>query len=142
MKRDWDLLREQLLAIEDERDFKVAVLEGVTEEPTWQAGQSEAEFAKARAEYKRQEARVFGHLEMLIDSGYIEGVTVRHGSTGVFYGLSRPRLTMAGHDLLDTMRSKPVWEKIKSIAKAKGLELTLDAVKGLAEVALKSVLGS
>lgn len=38
------------------------------------------------------------------------------------------------------MRSKAVWERIKTIAEAKGLELTFDSVKALGKVALDWVL--
>ena len=79
---------------------------------------------------------------MLINNGYIEGVQVLRSADGQFsYGLSSPRLTMAGHDLLDTMRSESIWESIKSTAKAKGIELTFDAIKSLGMLAIKQVLG-
>lgn len=51
-----------------------------------------------------------------------------------------PELSWAGHDLLDTLRSKPVWERIKTTAKEKGPELTFDAVKALVKVALEYVI--
>lgn len=57
------------------------------------------------------------------------------------FGLSSPRLTMTGHDLLDTMRSKPVWEKVKETAQSKGIELTFEAVKMRGTWALKQVIG-
>jgi hypothetical protein len=46
------------------------------------------------------------------------------------WDLIREQLTMRGHDLLDTIRSKPV----------SGVELTFDAIKALAAVALPQVL--
>jgi Hypothetical protein (DUF2513) len=52
-----------------------------------------------------------------------------------------PELTWAGHELLETMRSKPVWERIKKIAADKGIELSFEAVKMLAGRALVAVLG-
>ena len=72
MKRDWDLLREQLLAIEEDRDFKTVVLAAVPEELTWQDGQSEADFLKLKVEQKNIEERIFGHLEMLVDNGPLQ----------------------------------------------------------------------
>jgi hypothetical protein len=47
---------------------------------------------------------------------------------------------MAGHDLLDTMRSTTIWEKIKVTGKSKGIELTFDTIKAMAAVALKNLL--
>jgi hypothetical protein len=147
MKRDWDLLRDQLLAIEEYRDFETAILGDIPDEPKWENYKVWEDFEKAHAEYKKIDARIFGHLEMLVDNGYVEGVMLRRsgggggGGGGFSYGLASPRLTMAGHDLLDTMRSKPIWEKIKSTAKTKGIELTFDTIKGLTGLALKSVIG-
>jgi hypothetical protein len=53
-----------------------------------------------------------------------------------------PELTWQGHDLLDTIRSKAIWEKIKSTAREKGIELTFDAVKTLGKAALGALVGS
>lgn len=142
MKRDWDLIREQLLAIEEDRDFKSSVLAGVEKEPVWVDGLTENEHYAAVAEYRAREERVMGHLQLLIEGGYIDGVKVQRSLSGEYmYGLFKPRLTMKGHDLLDTMRSKPVWERVKSTAKSKGVELTFDAIKALAALALQQVLG-
>lgn len=137
MKRDWDLLRKQLTDIEEERD----VLGDIPNAPQW-TDQTEAEYSRQYAEYRAIEGQIAGHLELLVDNGYVEGVRVLRGVDGhVAFGLSSPRLTMAGHDLLDTMRSKPVWEKIKATAQSKGIDLTFDAIKALGAWALKQVIG-
>lgn len=138
MKRDWDLLRKQLTDIEEEK----AVLAGIPDEPKW-LDQPWDEYERQLKEFNAIEARIAGHLEMLIDNGYVEGIQVLRGADGHFsYGLASPRLTMSGHDLLDTMRSSQIWESIKSTAKKKGIELTFDAVKSLGILALKQLLGS
>ena len=46
-----------------------------------------------------------------------------------------------GYDLLATLTSKPLWERIKQVAREKGIELSFDAVKALAPLALKWLLG-
>ena len=51
-------------------------------------------------------------------------------------------LNMARHELLDTIRSKPVWDKIKSTALDKGLELTFDVVKVLGAKAISLIIGN
>ena len=51
-------------------------------------------------------------------------------------------LTWAGHDLLQTIQSKPVWERIKSTAQEKSIDLTFDAVKKLGAMALDAILAS
>ncbi|MCA8296888.1 DUF2513 domain-containing protein [Burkholderia sp. AU30198] len=138
MKRDWDLLRKQLTDVEEDRN----VLDDIPDAPTW-TDQPEAEYTRQYDEYRSIEGRIAGHLELLIDNGYVEGIHVLRGADGhISFGLSSPRLTMAGHDLLDTMRSLPVWEKIKATAQTKGIELTFDAIKTLAGWALKQLIGT
>ena len=134
MKRDWDLIRKQLTDVEEEND----IFADLPPEPEWR-DQDWAEYEKQLNEYRAIEGRVFGHLELLVNCGYIDGLQVLRSVDGSFsYGLHGPRLTMAGHDLLDTMRSSTIWEKIKAIAKTKGIELTFDAIKALGALALKS----
>lgn len=137
MKRDWDLIRKILTVIEEDRD----VFADLPAEPKW-ADHSSEEYELQLSEYTASERRIAGHLEMLIDNGYLNGLKVIRTGSGRFgYSVSDPRLTMAGHDLLDTMRSPTVWEAIKSTAKKKGIELTLDAIKALGGVVLKQLLG-
>ncbi|MBB1601058.1 DUF2513 domain-containing protein [Variovorax sp. UMC13] len=136
MKRDWDLIRRLLTDIEEGRDF----LADAPAEPKW-LDQSEEAFAKEMRAYRSADERLFGHLELLREAGYTDGYEVLRGADGtISFGLASPRLTMAGHDLLDTVRSSKVWAWIKSTASAKGLELTVDAVKALGPLALKHIL--
>ena len=136
MQRDWDFVRELLSDIEEDKDIFVAL----PDEPKW-GDFSESEFQRQLSEHRAFHRRFFGHLELLVDNGHVEGIELVRSADGLFsYGISDPRLTMAGHDLLDTMRSKTVWEKVKSTAKSKGIELTLDSIKPLAAFALKSLL--
>ena len=91
-------------------------------------------------EFNAAVGRIAGHLEMLIENKYIDGLQVSRGCDGRFsYGVASPRLTMAGHDLLDTMRSSTIWATIKSTAKKKGIELTFEAIKALGSAALKQL---
>lgn len=48
-------------------------------------------------------------------------------------GLMSPELTWQGHEMLATLRSKPVCEKIKGTAQEKGIELSFDTVITLAK---------
>ncbi|MDB5870658.1 MAG: hypothetical protein JWQ07_100 [Ramlibacter sp.] len=142
MKRDWDLLRAQLTAIEEDKDFKAAVLGGPVDTPGWKDGQDESDYVKELKAHQEIESRIFGHLELLVQNGFVTGVKVVRSLDGAFrYSISAPRLTMAGHDLLDTMRSETLWATIKSTAKTKGLELTFDSVKALGAFVMKGLLG-
>lgn len=136
MKRDWDLLRQFLTEIEEKKD----VFAGFSDKPEW-TEQTEEEYSRQYSEYEEYESRFFGHLELLTENGYIDGIYVLRGMDGhISYGTTHPRLTMRGHDLLDTMRSSPVWESIKTTARNKGIELTFDAIKTLGAVALKHLI--
>ncbi|MTW13424.1 DUF2513 domain-containing protein [Pseudoduganella eburnea] len=138
MKRDWDLLRKQLTDIEEGRD----VFADVPKRLNRPNDMSWAEFDIKVAEQQNAEARIFGHLELLIQKRYIDGLSVVRGADNRFsYAVHGPRLTMDGHDLLDTMRSATIWESIKTTAKKKGVELTFEAIKVLAGAALKHALG-
>ena len=115
MKRDWDVIREVLIEVE-------------------------ALDAKARNTATYEEGDVRGQQGLLLwKAGYLEAI-----DAGTMSGeaIISPDLTWAGHDLLDTLRSKPVWEKIKSMAKDKGIELTFEAVKALGKLALEAILKS
>ncbi len=136
MKRDWDLIRKQLTDVEEENDLFSEIPpepDGTNQE--WDTYETQLK------EHRAIESRIFGHFELLVDNGYIDGLQVLRSGDGVFhYGLRSPRLTMAGHDLLDTIRSATIWEKIQSTAKAKGIKLTFDAIKSLGAFVLNSAL--
>lgn len=138
MKRDWDILRKQLTDIEEERDF----IADMPAAPEWK-DQTEEIYEQQLKEFNSNEAKIFGHLELLIENGFVDGIQVIRSLDGQFhYGLASPRLTMSGHDLLDTMRSSSIWESIKLTAKTKGIELTFDVIKSLGMLALKQVTGA
>lgn len=137
MKRDWDLIRQQLTDIEEDKDPTSQL-----PEPPKNTDHTEAEFAILKNKYDQEANRVFGHLGLLIEDGYIDGIEIDEYLDGTKYCLLySPRLTMKGHDLLDTIRSKGVWERVKTKAKSEGIELTFDAIKQLSSWALKNILG-
>lgn len=138
MKRDWDLLRKQLTDIEEERD----PLADFPDAPKYET-QTWEEYEQQLKNYEAIENRLGGHLELLVENGYIDGLQViRSLDGGLHFAVINPRLTMAGHDLLDTMRSSTVWNSIKTTAKDKGIELTFDSIKALGTYALSKLLGS
>ena len=93
MKRDMDLIRELLLAIErDER------MDGVSK---WQFDGPD-DFGVPECSY--QEA-VY-HLELLIENGFIKG-------TATMQMPLLSGLTWDGHEFLDAVRDPDVWSKTK-----------------------------
>lgn len=138
MKRDWDIIRQQLTDIENDYDF----IKELPKEPK-KSQQNEDDYKKQLQEYEQKEAQVFGHLQLLIESGYVDGIHLRRSlSNNWIYSAVNPRLTMAGHDLLDTMRSNTVWEKIKETAIKKGIELTFDSIKTIGASVLTHLMSS
>jgi hypothetical protein len=121
MKRDWDLIREVLIELEaldthnDRKDYEI-------------------ERGKPRDTDAMAEQAL-----LLFKSRFIEGIDANtfDGPAVIARGL-----TWEGHDLLQTIRSKPVWERVKKIAEEKGIELTFDAVKQLAAKALAVIIAS
>lgn len=119
MKRDWDVIRDVLMAVEalDAKKFE------------------EIHFNVADDD----ENKTAEHGVLLWKSGFIEGIDAS-GMSGDY--VLAHGLTWAGHDLLQTVQSKPVWERVKATAKAKGIELTFEAVKKLGSMALDAALAS
>ena len=118
MKRDWDVIRGVLLSIES--------LEAKTFE--------DIHFNVAEDD----DRKTAEHAVLLWKAGFIEGADA--SSMDGPYVLATG-LTWAGHDLLQTIQSDPVWERVKATAKEKGIELTFEAVKKLGSMALDAVLG-
>lgn len=120
MKRDWDTIRDVLIEVE--------ALDSAQHETIQYGPASESDEPKKEA-----------HGVLLWRAGFIEGIDASDmdGDAVLARGL-----TWAGHDLLETIRSKAVWERIKATAKDKGIELTFDAVKALGKTALAAIIGS
>ncbi len=120
MKRNWDVIRDVLTEVEalDRAEFQVIQYGPPSESVT-------------------PEKDVHGIL--LWQSGFITGANASGLAGDAVLAQS---LTWEGHDLLETIRSKAVWERIKSTAEDKGIELTFDAVKALGKVALASLIGA
>lgn len=114
MKRDMDLIRELLLAIEDH--------------PTLADGSQVliVDTADKLGFQDRSLAEIHYHLEMLIKKGLVEGeINLLQIVSG---------LTWDGHDFLDTIRDPDIWRQTKEGAKKAGgfsLELLGDLAKGL-----------
>ena len=118
MKRNWDLIRKILLRAESLGDTQSHI------DPDDVDG-SDSE-------------NVSYHLHLLIEAGLLEGECVQ-GIDGPLrcYATS---LTWEGHEFLDKIRSSGMWDKIKTVARKKGLSLSFDVIKAAATYAIASVL--
>ncbi len=122
MNRDWDVIREVLTEIE-------ALPSSERGNLTYGVG----------PEYPAEHASKSEHALLLWKGGFVSAIDITsYGGEAII----SPELTWQGHELLDTIRSKAVWERIKTTAKEKGIELTFDSVKALGKVALDWVLSN
>ncbi len=110
MKRDMDLVREILLQTEATEPGKVIRLD--------LTGYSEAEIGL--------------HVELMIEHGLIEGVTVPSGDGPAHRILTYriDKMTNDGHDFLDNARNDTIWKKAKQKCLEATGELALDVLKG------------
>ena len=101
MKRDWNLLRRIMLAIEDD-SFKCEQL--LSEMAVCAPADLDAQkyVSPPCEKVSRAEKMLFQHLLMLKDAGLIDGKIALLGSLCC----SQLRLTMAGYDVLDCLRSE------------------------------------
>ena len=146
MKRDWNLIRDILTAIEEDRCKKYIDNAGNSEE--WQDGLDNDQI---KNEYIKRRKLINGHIRLLIDAGLISQINsniwvlekdtfsnrginqaIRNrngGASGYVFNYESLELSMEGHDLLQHMRTPKVWNKAKEIADKAGVALTLDFLR-------------
>lgn len=111
MKLDWDLVRKILIEIEQ--------LEPRTHIDNYSD------------KFDDYDPDLVGfHMGLLAQRGYIDGV--KSNTDDSPYGYIARALTMNGYDFLDTIRNQKMWNKITTIIKTKGYELTFDTIKAAA----------
>lgn len=119
MKRDWDLIREFLLKLEEKG-------------PSDHSLRANALGNDCRAELAHQ-------MEILLDAGLVAGQMSK--SIGGPPDFIATRLTWHGHEFLDAVRSDTIWEKTKTHFVSKGLSLTFDLARSVAIGFTKQALG-
>ncbi len=122
MKRDWDVIREILLRLEEKPSEKMAL---------------------EQDDLPEDRRMVIAYdVELLAEAGMIKA-DVFQSTTELF---SAERLTWAGHEFLDAIRSDTVWARTKQSFLSKGLSMTFDLVNsvaiGIATEYLKSAIHS
>lgn len=122
MKLDWELVRETLTEIEDM---------SATE-------RNDTDFRINHTDDSPEATRI-RHVLLLRDAGFVSGLPYESSD---YIGLMTPELTWEGHQLLATLRSKDVWERIKSLAKDRGLSLSFELVKIGGKMVLEQILKS
>ncbi len=121
MKRDMELIRSILSLVEDDdRLFQVStgLVIQVDGHP------------KAKVDY---------HVRLLADGGYLMGIVSAPNSVPLVQGL-----TWKGHDFVNTMRTKEVWDRVLIAVKKVGtmaLDAVLDLGKDIAKDQARKHLG-
>jgi hypothetical protein len=123
MKRDMDLIRELMLKLE-------ALPPGVFR---FRADSAEIQIDG----YSPQE--VFYHLGLVKDASLIHST-----GSGRMGSIELAGLTWTGHDFLDSVRSRDVWEKTKAVVSAAGgftVDLLVTTAKTYLEGKIKGLIG-
>jgi hypothetical protein len=121
MKRDLDLIRDILLDVEN-----------------WNTPQP---LTLGNLQYEGKTKQEIGYqLELLYDKHYVD-VRILKGHDGISYEEALIlRMTMAGHDYLDSVRSPEVWKKTKAKLEKVGGGATLDVIKDVASKILAEII--
>ena len=126
MRRDMDLIRDLMLA-----------LEALPESPGGVHQLIAGEGAVAIDAYSKDE--VAYHLQLIEEAGLIRTFNASFGGEVLF-----DRLSWAGHDFIDSVRSPEVWAKTKKGAEAAGgftVDLLKDLAKGLIKKQIEDLTG-
>lgn len=122
MKRSWDLIRDILCALEEDRFVEYVNSGGLSDKDIQKftdlkSGRVDKESLEDAKQKRRTE--IWLHVELLIDCGVIQNTQFDRECLNNNY-----RLSMQGHDFLDDLRNQEVWEKIKAQALKSGAKLT------------------
>lgn len=112
MRRDWDVIRHLLTVME--------------EHPAGMFELYPRDFAPVDPE------RAVYHLRLLRSAVCITGIERDLVGVAPADSFIATGLTMAGHDLAATLRSRTLWARIVETARERGLELTVEVIRALA----------
>jgi hypothetical protein len=122
MKRDWDIIRDVLLALEASPTPKTHL------------------HPEDLPQHDEQAAAY--NMWLLEDSGYVQGKFLWSSSgNGEINSAIVLMMTNAGHELLNTIRNETAWTKIKDTFKTKGLDMTFDLVLTVGKKVMEAMLG-
>ncbi|WP_321871977.1 DUF2513 domain-containing protein [Paraburkholderia tropica] len=127
MKRDMDLIRELMLKLEalPMRPGAILLLKGTAAELQMNG------YSAEQIDY---------HLALTREAGLIDSP----GGGPIGGGIQFRRLTWAGHDFLDSVRSPDVWDRTKQAASTAGgftVDLLVFAAKSYLEGKIKGLIG-
>lgn len=114
MKRNWDKLREVLQLVEDDKLVDTLLL-------------------MQSCGDEKEEAIFMGHLLLAIEGGLVAGIKVDFNPklNEWDWGDKAPRLTLQGHDMLDSMRSRTLWALVKKKAVDLAVPISIELIKSV-----------
>jgi hypothetical protein len=121
MKRDWDLIRAILMAVEAEPAGRTVTASDVRTDATAHS--------------------VRFHIRLLNEAGLLVAAVDTDGGFDSPRYADIDRLTWEGYELLDAVRDDRAWQQVKATALSKGGGLTFEVLKALAVSLGKSALG-
>ena len=120
MKRDLDLVRKLLVYFEDKagpEPVKQPLIDG----------------------YSDQEIQY--HLVLLFDAGFLRCEPTRSTTSDRVIMVLPFELTWAGQEFLAKIRDETVWNRTKTTAREKGIQMTIEAISAIATAYAKAQLG-
>ncbi len=121
MKRDWEIIRTILLKLEEAPTANTVLTpEKIPDFP---------------------EQEIAYNMRLLYQAGFIEGIfrESKFGN-GAIHAAIATHMTNSGHELLDIIRSEPVWIQIKDTFKSKALDMTFDLVLAVGKKIIAALL--
>jgi hypothetical protein len=79
------------------------------------------------------------NMRILSEAGHIEAKILSSGNGEIDAAIAI-HLTSSGHDLLDTIRSNNVWEKVKEKFTSAGIDMTFDLVLSVGKKLMEAML--
>lgn len=117
MKRDWDIVREILIKLEELGDAN--------------------SFLRDEDVNGYDRALVAFHMHLLDEAGLIKAGC---GRVPGGWSCQANCMTWRGYEFLDHIRQDRIWNRVKSTAREKGLSLSLDLIAKLAVKVIDSIL--
>jgi len=119
MTRDWECIRAILIALEQESETEAFLL--ASDVPG---------FAEDKVTYA---------MLLLDEAGLICTQQRRYATAPI--SVNAVRMTWAGHELLDSIRSRPAWNKIKQYLSDEALPITLEGLKAAISAVIRISTG-
>ena len=135
MKQDWNLTRELLIAIEEER------AQSFCSSRLGDSSLLDGNFVPDNLANDKVKATHFiikEHLQLLMEAGLIE--RARWSETYPSYSMQACRLTAKGHEALNAMRNQTMWGEIKNTAVRSGVGLSISLLGDFARHAAKKLI--